>query len=214
MSGVHFGHYNAAIQDEIISEHLALKLTVIAQSGGPPEYWSIGLQVMLGKIAGVCLVEKLHTIQLYEADFNCFNQFIFCKHAMQTLAKSGYIPEELFSQKGSTAKDAKFDKTLMVNLSRQARQPMIVTSADAAYCYDRVNNIIMSLVWLVLTNGNIPAIVVAMICLQMMIFFQRTSFGKLKTFWGGGIPLPLYDGAWPRKQSSSSILDPAKRGTS
>ncbi len=47
------------------------------------------------------------------------------------------------------------DKTLMADLSRQARQPMIVTFADAAYCYDRVNNIIMSLVWLVLTNGNI-----------------------------------------------------------
>jgi hypothetical protein len=33
---------------------------------------------------------------------------------MQMLTDSGYIPEELFSQKGSTAKDAKFDKTLMV----------------------------------------------------------------------------------------------------
>ncbi len=122
---------------------------------------------MLEKIAGVCLVEKLCAIQFYEADFNCFNQFIFGKHAMQTLMKSGYIPEELFSQKGSTAKDAKFNKTLMADLSRQARQPMIVASVsvDAAYCYDRVNHIIMFLVWLLLTNGNIPAIVVAMICL-------------------------------------------------
>ncbi len=30
---------------------------------------------------------------------------------MQTLTDSGYIPEELFSQKGRTAEDAKFDKT-------------------------------------------------------------------------------------------------------
>jgi hypothetical protein len=90
---------------------------------------------------------------------------------MQTLTKSGYIPEELFSQKVSTAKDAKFDKTLMADLSRQARRPMIVTSEDAAYCYDCVNHIIMSLIWLVLTNDNIPAIVAAMMCLQTMIFF-------------------------------------------
>ncbi len=74
------------------------------------------------------------------------NQFIFGKHAMQTLTESGYIPEELFSQKGSMAEDAKFNKTLMADLSRQARRPMIVTSADAAYCYDCVNHIIMSLV--------------------------------------------------------------------
>ncbi len=121
----------------------------------------MGLQVMLEKIVGVCLVKKLCTIQLYEADFNCYNQFIFGKQAMQTLTESRYIPEDLFSQKGSIAEDAKLDKTLMADLSRQARQPMIVTSADATYCYDRVNHIIMSLLWLVLTNGNIPAIVAA-----------------------------------------------------
>jgi hypothetical protein len=109
---------------------------------------------MLEKIAGVCLVEKLHAIQLYEADFNCYNQLIFGRQAMQTLTDSGYIPEELFSQKGSTAEDAKFDKTLMVDLSWQPRQPMTVVSADAAYCYDRVNHVIMLLVWLALTNGK------------------------------------------------------------
>ncbi len=134
MSGVHYGHYKAAIQDALSTEILAQQLTVIARSGILPENWSIGLQVMLEKIAGVCLVEKLRAIQLYEADFNCYNQFIFGGHAMQTLTSSGYIPEELFSQKGSTAEDAKFDKTLMADLSRQARHPMTIVSADAAYC--------------------------------------------------------------------------------
>ncbi len=150
----------------------------------------MGLQVMLEKIAGVCLVKKLRAIQLYKADFNCYNQFVFGKKAMQKLTDSGYIPDELFSQKGSTAEDAKFDKTLMVDLSRQARQPMAIISADAVYCYDRVNHVIMSLVLLVLPNGNIPSIVAAMICLQTMKFFQRTGFGESKTFFGG----PSY---WP-----------------
>ncbi len=68
---------------------------------------------MLENIAGVCLVKKLHAIQLYEANFNCYNQFIFGRSAMLTLTDSGYIPEELFSQKGSMVEDAKFDKTLM-----------------------------------------------------------------------------------------------------
>ena len=98
MLGVHYSHYKAAIQDKVSTKVLAQQLTVIAQSGIPPEDWSVGLQVMLEKIAGVCLVKKLCAIQLYEADFNCYNQFIFGKHAMQTLTQSGYIPEELFSQ--------------------------------------------------------------------------------------------------------------------
>ena len=194
MSGVHYGHYKAAIQDDTITGALALQLTVVARSGIPPENWSVGLQVMLEKIAGVCLVEKLRAIQLYEADFNCYNQFVFGRKAMQTLTGSGYVPEELFSQKGSTAEDAKFDKTLMADLSRQARHPMIITSADAAYCYDRVNHVVMSLVWLVLTNGNIPAIVAALVCLQTMKFFQRTGFGESKTFFGGPFYSPYIMG--------------------
>jgi hypothetical protein len=140
---------------------------------------------MLEKIAGVCLVEKLRAIQLYKADFNCYNQFIFGRYAMNKLDSSGYIPEELFSHKGSTAKDAKFNKTLTADLLQQAWQPMTIVSADAAYCYDRVNHEIMSLIWLVLLNGNIPAIAAALICLQTMKFFQRTGFGKSKTFFGG-----------------------------
>jgi hypothetical protein len=67
---------------------------------------------------------------------------------------------------------------------------MIVTLADAAYCYDRVNHVIMSLVWLVLTNGNAPAIVAALICLQTMKFFQRMGFGESKMFFGGSAHFP------------------------
>jgi hypothetical protein len=76
---------------------LALQLTVIARSGVPPESWSVGLQVMREKIAGVYLVEELQAIQLYKADFNCFSYFIFSRAAMESLTKNDYLPEELFS---------------------------------------------------------------------------------------------------------------------
>ena len=85
MSGVHYGHYKAAIQNDILSAALALQLTVVVRNGIPPENRSVGLQVMLEKIVGVCPVEKLRAIQLYEADFNCYNQCVFSRHAMQTL---------------------------------------------------------------------------------------------------------------------------------
>ena len=185
MSGIHNGHYKAAAQDEFSTNLLSQQLTIIARTGVPPETWGVGLQVMLEKIAGVCLVDKLRSIQLYEADFNFYNQFVFGRRAMDAISGQGLIPEELFSQKGSTAEDAKFDRTLTTDLSRQARQPMTIVSADAAYCYDRVNHVIMSLIWLTLLNGNIPPIAAALVCLQTMKFFQRTGFGDSKTFFGG-----------------------------
>jgi hypothetical protein len=194
MSGVHYGHYKVAIQCDISTKILAQQLTVVAQSGIPPESWSIGLQVMLEKIAGVCLGKKLCAIQLYDANVNCYNQFVFGKSAMVSLNSIGYTPKELFSQKGSPSEDAKFDKTLMADLSQQAHHPMTMVLADPAYCYNHVNHIIMSLVWLVLINGNIPAIVASLICLQTMKFFQRTGFGESKTFFRGINSLPYMMG--------------------
>jgi hypothetical protein len=82
----------------------------------------------------------------------------------------------------------------MADLSRQARLPNIVMSTDAAYCYDCVNCIIMSLVWLVLTNGNIPAIVAALICLQMMKFFSKDRLWRIENIVWRPISLSLHDG--------------------
>jgi hypothetical protein len=114
MSGIHYGHYKAAIQCKASTNILAQQLTVIARSGIPPKSWGVGLQVMLEKIVGICLMEKLRAIQLYEADFK------FGCNTMNKLDSSGYIPEELFSHKGSTAEDTKFDKTLTADLLWQA----------------------------------------------------------------------------------------------
>ena len=100
MSGVHYGHYKAAIKCATCTKILAQQLTVVARSGISPENWSIWLQVMVEKIANVCLVKKLRAIQLYKAYFNCYNQFIFGKEAMSTLKKHNsinYVLEELFS---------------------------------------------------------------------------------------------------------------------
>ncbi len=214
MCGVHYGHYKAAIQDALSTKVLALQLTVIAQRGIPPESWSVGLQVMLEKIAGVCLVEKLCAVQLYEADFNCYNQIIIGRQAMQMLINSGYIPEELFSQKGSTAKDAKFDKTLMADLSQQARQPMTVVSADAAYCYNRVNHIIMSLVWLVLTHKQHTGHSHGATMPTNNEILPEDRLWQIQDILWRHQSSSLYDGSGPREQGSATFVDSTQRGIS
>ena len=129
------------------------------------------------------LVEKLRYIQLYEAVLNFFQQFIFGQEAMRSLTDQGLLPDEYFSKKGSTAEEAKFDKTLMEDLSRQSRTPMSVVSVDAAQCYDRVNHVNMFLVWLALI-GVVGPIKVLLHCLKTMIF-QRSGHGDSNTFTGG-----------------------------
>jgi hypothetical protein len=131
MSGIHYGHYKAAIQCDISTKILAQQLTVVARSGIPPESWSIGLQIILEKIAGICLVEKLQAMQLYKADFNCYNQFVFRKAAIDSLNSIGYTPEELFLQKGSTGEDAKFNNTLVGQLYCTIQTVLLVRQAKA-----------------------------------------------------------------------------------
>ena len=72
----------------------------------------------------------------------------------------------------------------MEELSRQSKIPMSIVSVDAAQCYDRVNHMIMSLVWLALI-GIVGPIKDLLHCLQTMKFFQRTGHGDSSTFTGG-----------------------------
>ena len=183
-AGLHHGHYKAAIHSEMISRVLTQHINVIVKSGVPPARWSVALQVMLEKIAGVCLVDKLRSIQLYEGDFNMFNRFVFGDIAQRTLEESGFLPREHYAQKESMAEDAVFDRQLTQDISRQSRHPMAIVGIDAAQCYDRVNHTIMALVWLALI-GNVGAIEVALLCLSTMQFHQRTGFGDLVSFFGG-----------------------------
>jgi hypothetical protein len=110
--GIHYRNYKDAAKDKFSTNLLLQQLTIIARSVEPPKSWNVGLQVMLEKIAGICIVDKLRAIQLYEADFNFYNQFVFGCKAMNTIMRNELVPKELFGQKGSTSEDAKFEKTL------------------------------------------------------------------------------------------------------
>ena len=159
-------------------------MSTIVHTGIHPSRWGVALQVMIEKIAGVCLVTKLRSIQLYEADYNWFNKFIFNDAALRALEASGLLPEEHYSQRNSTAEDACFDKTLTLDISRQSRTPMAIISVDAAQCYDRVNHKMMALVWRAL-QVPLQAIAIIVHCLQYMKIFTRTGWGDSERYFGG-----------------------------
>ena len=91
MSLVHFGHYKAAAISPKVTAFLAKKITVIARSGCPPSCWGNGLQVMLEKIAGIALVNKLQAILLMEADNNFHNKFVFGYQALNALLETVHV---------------------------------------------------------------------------------------------------------------------------
>ncbi len=96
-------------------------LNLITRCGAPPSRWKNGLQVLLEKIPGVALVDKIQAILLMDGDFNFYNKWIFGQVAVNKLYKLGYIPEDQYSKKGSTAEDSKLNNRLTLDLSRQFR---------------------------------------------------------------------------------------------
>ena len=184
ISGLHFGLYKAAMQSDKITSFLADKISVVGSYGCPPTRWSCGLQVMLEKVAGVALVNKLRAILLMEADYNFFNKWVFGYKAINRLYEEGYIPEDQYSQRESTAEDARLDSRLTMDISRQLRIPLAAVSVDADKCYDRINHIIMSLALLSLV-GVSGLVTTLLHPIQTMKFYQRTAWGDSNTFMGG-----------------------------
>jgi len=94
---IYYGHYKAAAHSSKISSFLSKKITLIYHTGCPPERWSYGLTVILEKIAGIALVNKLRAILLMEADFNFDNKLIFGKRMLDQARANGIIVPEQYS---------------------------------------------------------------------------------------------------------------------
>ncbi len=111
-----------------------------------------------------------------EADFNYMNKWIFGHEAINNMYALGYVTEDQYSQKESTAEDAKLDNKLTMDLSRQLRHPLATMSADVDKCDDQIHHIIMSLLLLAIIRAIGP--VVAMLHpIQSMKFYQQTARG-------------------------------------
>ena len=112
----------------------------------PPERWRHGLIVVLEKIAGIALVNKLRAIIFMEANFNHHNKRIFRKRMLERAREECLISGEQYSKQQRTVKDGSFNKILQANISCQNRYLMRTVSADTANYYNRIHHTIMALV--------------------------------------------------------------------
>jgi hypothetical protein len=164
---VHAGLYISAMFSVVVTTFLSRKIALIARGGCPPDRWGHCLQVMLEKVAGVALVNKLRAILLMEGDFNYMNKWVFGHEAINKLYTLGYILGDQYSQRESTAEDARMDNRLTMDISRQLKQPLATMAADADKCYNRINHIIMSFFLLAMV-GTIGPILAMLHPIQAM----------------------------------------------
>jgi len=182
-SGLHFSHYKAGAESDIISLLHSVMTSVALRKGIALERWSRGLSVMLEKMFGCSLITKLRSILLMEADFNFANKEIFGIRMLDTVRKYKLMPEEIFSEKDRMPNDGGLAKVIFNDIVRQLRVPAALASVDASQCYDRIAHAIASLVFQAfgVPEGAIESMLTA---IEEMKFFLRTAFGDSKTCAG------------------------------
>ena len=187
-SGLHFSHYKAGASSPLISHYHSTKASVVLKSGQGLERWSRGMSVMLEKVAGCQLINKLRSILLMEADFNCVNKIIYGNRMLTNVRKYDLMPDEIFSERNRTAAEGSLTKVLFYDIARQSRLAAGISSVDADNCYDRVAHAIASLVFR--SFGVSKEATGAMLkSIQEMKFFLRTAFGDSADFAGAQVEI-------------------------
>lgn len=180
-SGLHFGHYIAGADSELISYCHALLAWMALQKGYSPSRWERALSCMLEKIAGCSLVEKMRAILLMEADFNFMNKMIVGDRLLNNARQHGFMAEEIFSEQGRTAEDGSLAKVLFYDIIRQFRIPGAIASIDAANCYDSIAHAIASMIFQAF-GLPVNAVKSMLGAIQEMKYFLRTAYGDSKNF--------------------------------
>ena len=161
---------------------VTLSLSLALRRGFGRQRWSRGLSVMLEKIRGCLVVNKLRSILLMEADFNAVNKTIYRNRMMNNVRQHGMMPDEIFSEKNRMADDGTMT-VLFYDIIRQSPRAAGIGSVDADNCFDRVAHAVASLVFQAFRVSE--ATCGAMLqTIQEMQFFLRTAFGDSKSATG------------------------------
>eukprot|EP00956_Cyclotella_meneghiniana_P011946 scaffold16843_cov51-Cyclotella_meneghiniana.AAC.2 len=186
-SGRHFGHYIAASDDPELAILHVESLNIAARRGTALDRWKSALTVLLEKVMGNILIEKLRAICLLEADFNWWLKMTFARKMMSDIRRQDMIPMEQVA----TAGKATIDGTLMkqIDFFDKANTLHIIAgmdSVDAEQCYDAVNHAATSL------GMQAYGMSLEQICLYLetmanMIYHLKTAFERDEQGFSGAM---------------------------
>lgn len=143
-SGVHLGHYKTIFQSQSTpSKQIAASITSLLQTllthGISLRRWNHVVNIMIHKVEGSYLLNKLRVIHLFEADYNGLLGIQFNRTILYRAEQSHLLND---SQWGSRPQrqtiDALILKELTYDLANLTRTSLATFDNDAQGCYDRV----------------------------------------------------------------------------
>jgi hypothetical protein len=180
---LHFGHYKAGLQEELISLAHFIFAEIPFRSGYSPLRWQQATQVMILKKAGIWDVNKLRTIVLFEADYNHNNGHL-ARSMMHHAVDNHLLAKEQYSTPGKKCIDQVLNRVLLFDITRYQKSTLAITSCDLASCYDRICHTPATLA---MASLGIPIEPIQSMfsTFQSCQFYTRTAYGDSTSCWGG-----------------------------
>ena len=143
-SRIHYGHYIAAMQDDVLTAVNAVFMRVPFKHGFPLERWSSSVQCMLQKKNKPYII-KLRIIELFEADFNSGLKYILGRQLLYHSETHGINSNQTHgSRPGRSTHDALTITKLTYDIARLDKVNIVSIFNDAAGCYDRMRHNLMT----------------------------------------------------------------------
>ena len=97
-----------------------------------------------------------------------------------------FIPEEIYSEKGKTAKDCYLTKVILYGIVWQARKSAALSSIDATNCYNSIKHAIVLLVFQAF-GVPLEAVESMITEIEEMKYFLWTVYGYPRNYSGSTI---------------------------
>jgi Reverse transcriptase (RNA-dependent DNA polymerase) len=181
-SGLHFGHFIASCNDDLLTDLDRKFLEISMTHGIILQRWTQAIDVMIPKKAESIQVTKLRTIMLFEPDWNLLNKIVVGRTKIQAELSQSIAPEQYGSRKNKSAILHATNKQVLFDIVRQQKSNAALMVLDAKSCYDRISIPIaaLSLQRLGVTQ---PTIQVMFNTLSQMRHYIRTKFGDSDSFY-------------------------------
>jgi hypothetical protein len=177
LSGRNYSIYKPMLPDNYFTGKVVDLINNGVTYGFILKRWRKVLQVMLCKKPGNYNIDKLHVIQLIEADLNMYFCLVWGKRLVHHARKLGCTPPEQFSSvPGRQAASALLLNVLSFDLIQLLRTTATVFNNDATACYDRI---LPALSMICCQHLGLPPIAT-----KFKLAFLRTAQYYIKTQYG------------------------------
>ena len=192
VSGMHLGHWKAALESPSLVQMYATKMSLPYIHGFDPERWKLVVDVCLPKDEGKYYSHRMRIIRLVESDFNQSLGMIFARPMGHFMEDTNAYPEMQFgSRDGQMSISAVLNKILTYDIARMERRVLAIEENDAIGCYDRIHQAPVS-AFLQQMGVSVASLHCVCRTFDEAEHFIKTSYGLSKRTYRGSKEVPLF----------------------